>query len=387
MTPLLESAPSGTAAAKPLRIRHVDSLRAVAAGLVVWTHFAETLSPYSRGDPGSLGFLRTLPPMLVLGRVGVNLFFAISGFVICRSFGGPPEGSSRRFLIRRVCRLYPAFWVSMVAGVLMWLLDGNTPTLPVLAANATMAPISLRQPMLIGLYWTLNIELIFYGLCLVLHWCNRLDSRGTLAVCAVAFAAARRTLHLAGHFAGANLDLSGEGGVWMISLGLMCWGALFRSVYEETGGFRRAPFRCRGTWLLLLVAVAMLDLHDPRLKTSLFQQPANQWGERLVTLDSLVFFTLWVALLRVETRLLTFLGVVSYSLYLFHPLVLSLFVSWSQILGAGLPLWAYLALGTALSTVLAAGLYRWVEHPAIVFGKRWAARGSARSDLDGGQMI
>ena len=388
MSPVLESAPSAaTVAAKPLRLRHVDSLRAVAAGLVVWTHFAETLFPYSRGNPGFLSFLHTLPPALVLGRVGVDLFFAISGFVICRSFNGPPEGSTRRFLIRRGCRLYPAFWVSMLAGVLMWLLDGNTPTLPVLAANATMAPISLGQPMLIGLYWTLNIELLFYGLCLGLHWCHRLDSRGTLAVCAVGFAATRRTLHLAGHFTGAKLDLSGEAGVWMISLGLMCWGALFRSVYEETGGFRRAPFRNRGTWLLLLVAVALLDLHDPRLQTVLFRQPADQWGERLVTLHSLVFFTLWVALFRVENRVLTFLGVVSYSLYLFHPLVLSLLVSWSRILGAGWPLWASLTAGTALSTALAAGVYWWVEHPAILFGKRWVERGRARNDPGAGQMI
>ena len=383
MSPVLESAPpAGTVAAKPLRIRHVDSLRAVAAGLVVWTHFAETLLPYSSGNPAFLRFLHTLPPALVLGRVGVDLFFAISGFVICRSFNGPPEGSSRRFLIRRVCRLYPAFWVSMVAGVLMWRLDGNTPTLPVLAANATMAPVSLGEPMLIGLYWTLNIELLFYALCLVLHWCNRLDSRGTLAVCAVAFAATRRTLHLVGHFTAAHLDLSGEGGVWMISLGLMCWGALFRSVYEETGGFRRAPFRCRGTWLLLAVAVAMLDLHDPRLKTVLFQQPANQWGERLVTLNSLIFFTLWVALFRIENRALTFLGVVSYSLYLFHPLVLSLLATWSQILNVSWPLWAYLAVGAALSTTFAAGLYRWVEHPAIGFGKRWVESIQARPAPD-----
>ena len=376
MSSLPENAPAvGSVAAKPLRIRHVDSLRAIAAGLVVWTHFAETLFPLSAHNPGWLGFLHTLPPAMVLGRIGVDLFFAISGFVICRSFGGPPEGSSRRFLIRRVCRLYPVFWVSLAAGVFMWRLDGHPLPLSMFAVNATMAPLAFGQPALIGLYWTLNIELIFYGLCLGLHWCNQLDRWSTLAVCALACAVARRTLHVIGLFTGVPLDLSGEGGVWLISLGLMFWGALFRLVYEETGGFRRTPWRCRRFWLLGLVTVAMLDLHDPHLKTFLFKQPVDQWGERLVTLVSVVFFTFWVALLRVETRVLTFVGVASYSLYLFHPLVLFLLARALPFSGVGLPLWVILAVGVALSVALAAALYRWVEHPAIAFGKRWVECG------------
>ncbi len=362
-----------TAVAKPLRIRHVDSLRAIAAGLVVWTHFAEVCRPRSDHNPAFLAFLYASPKTFILGRLGVDLFFAISGFVICRSFGGTREGSTRRFLIRRFCRLYPAFWVSLPAGMFMWWLDGGTVPLRVLAANATMAPISLGQPMLIGLYWTLNIELFFYGLCLVLHWGRQLDRPGTLAACALLFAAGRRTAHLVGHFAGRPLDL-GEGGVWLLSLGLMFWGALFRCVYEETGGFRRAPWRCRDAWLLLFVSFAMLDLHDPRLKTLLFHPTPDFWGERLVTFYSLVFFALWVALLRVETRVLTYVGVISYSLYLFHPLVLVLVDLGLCIVSVGVPLWVTLVVGTAVSLAVAAVVYRWVEAPAIAFGKRWVAR-------------
>ena len=316
---------------------------------------------------------------MLFGRLGVDLFFAISGFVISRSFVGPPEGSSRRFVIRRVCRLYPAFWVSMLTGMLIWWLDEHPLTLPLLAANATMAPLAFGQPMLIGLYWTLQIELAFYGLCLLLHRFHRLESRATLAACALALCGMRRTLVIVGHLFKQDFYQTGEFGVWMVSLAIMFWGAFFRSVYEETGGFRRAPWRCRGTWYVLLLALAMVDLHDPRLKTFLFSHPLRDCWERLVTLNALAIFALWVAVLRVETRLLTYLGVISYSLYLFHPLILTLFTTSWQTLDPGsrpaLPLWLYLVLGVLLTTALATGLYRWVEHPAIAFGKRWAQRG------------
>ena len=349
----------------------MDSLRAVAAGLVVWTHLSYDLLPVSGHNPAWLAFLYRLPPLLAVGRLGVDVFFAISGFVICRSFGGPPEGSSRRFLLRRFCRLYPVFWVSVAVAVGAEWLGGNWPPFAVIAANATMAPATLGQPALIGLYWTLNIELIFYGLCLVLHRLGRLDHRGVLVGGILLLAAARRTSHLAGKLTGVDLSIPETGGVWLVSLALMFWGALFRSVYEETGGFRHAPWRRAGPWLLLLVTLALVDLHDPRLKTRLLHQPLDQWGEGLVLLNSLMLFALWVGLLRVEVRFLTFVGVVSYSLYLFHPFVSALLVEGLRRLDAGLPLWALLTGAGACSVAFAALLYRWVERPAILLGRRW----------------
>lgn len=362
---------------QPLRLRQVDSLRALAAGMVVWTHLAGDLPPVSSLGPAWLAFLHRLPPLLALGRFGVDVFFAISGFVICRSFGGPPEGSSRRFLIRRFCRLYPVFWVSVAVAVCMAWLDGHLPSALTVTANATMAPATFGQPALVGLYWTLNIELIFYGLCLVLHWLGRLDSRSTLVACILGFAALRRTSHLVAKLTGADIGLSETGGMWSASLALMFWGALFRLVYEETGGFRRAPWRRAGPWLLLLVTLALLDIHDPRLKSRVLHQPWEQLGEGLVMLNSLVLFTLWVGVLRVETRFLRFVGVISYSLYLFHPVVSALLVSGLCHLAVVPPYWALLVAGSACSVALAAVLYRWVERPAILSGRRWAELGDS----------
>ncbi len=208
--------------AAPLRLRHVDSLRAVAAGLVVWTHFAETLQSISAVAPPGLDFLFTLPLALNLGRVGVMIFFAVSGFVICRSFNGPREGGARRFLIRRFCRLYPAFWASMVGGALVWWVLGQRLTPSVLAANATMLPAAFGQPDLIGVYWTLEIELLFYALCLGLYLANGLDSFRVLGALALAAAILPRAVHKAGLLFGSrHVHLPDAGTSWMISLAVM----------------------------------------------------------------------------------------------------------------------------------------------------------------------
>ena len=53
--------------AAPVRFRHIDSLRAVAALMVVWLHFAQFLGPVSSPDPWALGFLQTVPRTIDVG--------------------------------------------------------------------------------------------------------------------------------------------------------------------------------------------------------------------------------------------------------------------------------------------------------------------------------
>lgn len=361
----------------PLRIRHVDSLRAVAAGLVVWFHLAQTLGPVAGKDPALLDFLQALPPAMNLGRLGVMIFFAISGFVICRSFGGPREGGGRRFLIKRFCRLYPAFWVSMLGGIWACWLTAEVPTLPALAANATMAPGWLGQPRVLGVYWTLEIELLFYGACLGLYWAHCLERRAVLAGCAVLLAGLPRLVKMAGHTVGMHLSLDAGKCTLTLALAVMFWGAFFRLVYDETGGFRRAGTLTQaGPWLLALLTLAMIDVPDPNVKWILLGLRTGPWPSHLTVVYALVIFTVWIAWLRVDNPVMTYLGVISYSLYLFHSVVkytiYQLIVSHRMISGWGLPFSVYLAVGVGLSVVLATAVYRWVERPAIALGKRWA---------------
>jgi hypothetical protein len=68
----------------------------------------------------------------------------------------------RDFWISRFFRLYPAYWLSILLVVLV---GGSIPAVLTLVINVTMLQKFVGFPDMIGVYWTLQIELIFYMLC------------------------------------------------------------------------------------------------------------------------------------------------------------------------------------------------------------------------------
>ena len=96
------------------RLAYIDSARAIAASLVVWAHSAEVFAKL--GPEISNRWMDEVAGRLDVGRMGVVVFFAISGFVIPSSLGPREAGATRRFLVRRVFRLFPAYWLSIPLG-------------------------------------------------------------------------------------------------------------------------------------------------------------------------------------------------------------------------------------------------------------------------------
>ena len=370
-------APRAEQPAVPLCLRQVDSLRALAAGMVMWTHFAETLHPVSRDGPALLAWLHSLPHDFILGRVGVLIFFAISGFVICRSFEGSREGTARRFVIRRFCRLYPAFWLSIPCGILTSWMEGTRVTWFTVAANATMVPQLFGQPFLMEVYWTLQIELVFYLLCLSFFLAGWLERWGVLAGSACALAIYPRAIHEFGKLAGIRrLAGAAEHNVWTISLAVMFWGAAFRLAFDKTDGFRQRPLEHPQTWLLAALTLTVFDFYNPHLKETFLRGPYLAGFANDSFFLAMVVFVLWIACLQIDNHLLTSLGAISYSLYLFHAVVLTFLLPlvqhaqrWGQ---WAPPLWISMLTCTGLAIALAATTYRWVERPAVALGKRWS---------------
>jgi peptidoglycan/LPS O-acetylase OafA/YrhL len=146
------------------RYGHIDALRAIAAFIVVWRHTEGTIFAGAFSSVFS-----AMNSFLDLGQVGVVLFFAISGFVIPSTLKGPTMEGARRFLIRRFCRLYPAYWFSISIGWLsaVWL-EGRQIDASTLIVNLSMTQKFFGYPDIIGVYWTLSIELAFYCICLIM---------------------------------------------------------------------------------------------------------------------------------------------------------------------------------------------------------------------------
>jgi peptidoglycan/LPS O-acetylase OafA/YrhL len=98
---------------------------------------------------------------LGFGRVGVEIFFVISGFIIAHS---AERASAFQFFRSRVVRLMPGVWI--VAPI--------TYALTLLINFAAPRELSVRLfrslifypfgPWIDGVYWTLPIEIVFYTL-------------------------------------------------------------------------------------------------------------------------------------------------------------------------------------------------------------------------------
>lgn len=143
------------------RLTELDWMRAAAALAVVAFHY------FYKGP--SEGWMRT-PPVPVLadfaqyGYLGVHLFFMISGYVILMT---AQNADLRSFLASRVARLVPALWVCVLltAGI-EWLVP-EAPFRPEgwgqVLANLTLFPQAFGQAAIDGAYWSLAVELTFYG--------------------------------------------------------------------------------------------------------------------------------------------------------------------------------------------------------------------------------
>jgi peptidoglycan/LPS O-acetylase OafA/YrhL len=147
----------------------------------------ERLIPRDRNS--QLDFLRALAILLVLGRhfaprglwsrsgwIGVDLFFVLSGFLVsgllfqehrlCRGI------DVKRFLIRRGFKIYPSFWLLLVATALLSL--GSNEARRPLAWLSEVLFLQNYGPALWGHTWSLAVEEHFYLLvALVLFFLGR----------------------------------------------------------------------------------------------------------------------------------------------------------------------------------------------------------------------
>ncbi|MFF7642143.1 acyltransferase family protein [Streptomyces canus] len=175
------------------RLYAIDGIRLIAALMVAVHHYAGT---HRVDQPGNRIWDRPVSDIMPTvfrfasyGWIGVEIFFVISGFVICMSCWGR---TPRQFFTSRVIRLYPAYWFAVVftTAVLITLpgVWDRLRTRDVLL-NFTMLQSGSGVMNVDGVYWTLWSELRFYLLFLVVVW-SGLTYRKVVVFCCVWGAAA-----------------------------------------------------------------------------------------------------------------------------------------------------------------------------------------------------
>ncbi|TQK86129.1 peptidoglycan/LPS O-acetylase OafA/YrhL [Streptomyces puniciscabiei] len=157
---------------RPARLAAMDGLRLVAAVMVAAYHFLGTPTPHFWGRTELREFVPFVHEISRYGWLGVEFFFAISGFVICMSCWGRTPA---QFAVSRIARLFPAYWCAVLLVVALVLVSrvGHWPAATridprTVLGNLTMAPGPLGLELVDGVSWTLWVEARFYLLMAVL---------------------------------------------------------------------------------------------------------------------------------------------------------------------------------------------------------------------------
>jgi peptidoglycan/LPS O-acetylase OafA/YrhL len=156
----------------------MEGMRAFAALMVFFVHFRALFHPYFQ--TGSL-FQTFAETASRIGHAGVDVFFVISGFLM---YGIVLRGRSNfgEYLKNRVRRLYPAFLVCLTIYVILSFFYPSVSKLPAsfgpallyLAANLAMLPGMTSIVPLMNVAWSLSYEWFFYLSLPALVWALRL---------------------------------------------------------------------------------------------------------------------------------------------------------------------------------------------------------------------
>lgn len=155
----------------------LDCLRIAAAGFVALFHYGCWFSVADSFHVGLGGpaFGPAPLPWAWSGWIGVEIFFVISGYVIAASAANAV--SARDFAWRRFLRLAPAAWIcaSLTAVTLLVIGPAESQTRDVIHGWIHGVLFIPFRPLIDGSYWTLGIEVTFYGLVAVLIQTFRQD--------------------------------------------------------------------------------------------------------------------------------------------------------------------------------------------------------------------
>ncbi len=405
---------------KTSRLAWLDALRGFAALCVVFDH-GSTLVLMPVRD--------YLYRWLNLGQFGVFVFFLVSGYIVPASL--ERRGSLRTFWTGRAFRLYPMFLLALILALVAYETGyGTIAGAEHHPASAISAWVLMLQNLLPGLNvpnvtWTLSYEMIFY-LLLAALFSYGIHKRSNMyavvfGVGAVALggilpmAVLVRWAGTGGHRAlelNVAVDILILGGVvlsvlsrqrWLICVGATLaaltvgvlatidqtypypWSAsvilalMFTGtvIYRAEQGRASRPLAAVVVAVVLALCVLAGTWHGP-------QQHLNQhWVVQWVTsvLGAALVFGIAFALRRFRVpRFAAWLGVISYSVYLLHPLVFNAYrAAYAQVpyLARAHPLDIQYLLAAGLLAViigLSAVTYYCVERPMQRLGRRVAAR-------------
>jgi peptidoglycan/LPS O-acetylase OafA/YrhL len=351
-----------------LRSARVESLRALAAIAVMFGHIYGSAHGY-----GATIYATYWHRLLLGGGFGVYLFFVLSGYLLYwpfakHAFGSGGPISIRRYALNRALRILPLYYA---VAVILLIVQNHGGTLHLWWVHGLFAESFSNNTILSvdGVMWSLATELHFYlalpFIAFGIAWFARGSlGRGTIALAALgigSFVLRDITfLHHPQHSSLLRYQLPSMFVYFAIGMSL----AHLRLVWERRPPrWLRGPLARSDVWMLVAIALWGLVVHDYGWEIIGGAASFLMVGACVLPLQK------GYSLRALEWRPLAFIGVCSYSLYLWHlPIEAHIWsAGWVHSFPALLVVAGPLCVGAAITS------YFVIESPFLRLRRRWAS--------------
>lgn len=357
-------------------IQTLDGWRAIAITLVLVDHAGDSIlraisSSWALGEFASPDTVRPLKEYV--GRLGVHLFFSLSGYLITSRLlyeeHARSEVSLKEFYLRRLFRIQPAALAFLVTAAVLGFLGiveiSTLGWIGALAGFANLVPGEVPT-WYTGHFWSLAVEEHFY-----LFWPaafvmmgSRFRLRGTIVLAITLglwrFVAIKYQWTTSMNFT-IRTDMESQ---WLV------WGCIAALTEKRVRGLqmRASTLRaCAGGAAIVLWLPLALQGTDWKIQAA------------LVSLSAMLTPLLFLATAGDRTAVIArflelpaiaWLGRISFSLYLWQQL----FVVWDGARSAAMGILQTLPVGLLAALVCASASYYLVERPMIQLGRQWVSR-------------
>lgn len=351
------------------KIFSIQILRGIAALFVVCFHFRYAVNDiYAQKDIGNRLF--------EFGSFGVDLFFIISGFIMAMS--ARQNENLSEFFIKRFFRIYPLYFIVLTLYIL---LSFNEYSLSQIIKSYLLVPIDYKSEMpyygysIMAIAWTLTYEFWFYfifGISKKLSYKNKFIISSVLLSAPVVFVNginidAFHANYVLNWGVFNNIQFITNPVVYNFILGILSFNiCVFVSKYKE---LLRPGLSLVLPLLLLYGVIGVVSIRG-------MGHGINQWGWYcFIIVTSIVISEMYFKDMYANSKM-AYLGEISFSIYLIHPLLFILVNSYHPFIDVFNSLSGFTRLSCLVAFVICIShiVYRLIELPTHNIGKEIAKK-------------
>ena len=291
----------------------IESIRGISVLLVFSSHALGHWNSIFNAETGSIFYFYMFIFHFDFGKLGVYIFFLISGYLIPFHNRERNQVTAQRFLARRFYRIVPLYLISIPIGIYFeHVAFGSSFSANAAALNIFLIPNLFSEPFALNAYWTLQIEVAFY-LLIAIFLKRDLTREGSsllilLLIGSVFSAELFRSLNrLIPEFYqfGELAKISG-------AISFIFLGSFLRKIGSKTNS--------KAEFFVFFLYVTYLSVYLPIKNLGALKLEASTSAFSFLV-PALAVFIFWYSIKILRTRRiksLEYLGTTSYSFYFFH---------------------------------------------------------------------